>query len=225
MNDLSETQGRRDLYGAVHKGLRRAHARMVQALGSADFAEDCGTLLDDLRQHLAMAALHLQDEDDHIHAALEARAPGSTAQLGQQHDGHRAHFAEIERLAGEVAAGGPGALRAGRLLYLAFTRFVADDLAHMAEEELVAGPLLCRHFSEEELLAIHGAIVGGLPPAMAAAFLGEMVPAVNRAERVEMLEAIKRNAPPEAYAGLFAAVAPNLPEAEREYLEAMGLAA
>lgn len=166
--------GRRDFYGPVHEGLRLRHAQMLQRLGKADFREDASALFADLRAHLHMAVVHLVDEEAHIHHRLEARLPGASHALADQHANHRRHIVrlhdEIRRIESDPACNA----RSGHLLYLAFSRFVADDLAHMAFEEETTWPVLCSVFTDDELGAIEDEIVAGLAPDMAAAFTAAM---------------------------------------------------
>lgn len=217
--------GRWDIYGPVHKGLRRAHAMMLVRLGNADFSGEVSPLLDDLRAHLAMAAAHLADEEAFIHAALESRAPGCLTRLEAQHDHHRDHLRFIEDAIRRIEAGDDVEL-AGRRLYRRFTRFVADDLDHMDEEETVVFPLLCRHFTDAELMAIEHAIVGSLDPAMSGAFAVAMLGAANIDERILLLSGMHQGMPTEVYALMFeAAVRPVSSEADLARLAALGLVA
>jgi hypothetical protein len=200
----TDLTGRYDLYGPVHKGLRRAQADMLVRLGSADFGRDgASALLADLRGLLAIAASHLAHEEEHIHRALEARIPGASSRLEHQHEAHFPRFEGMERLVAAIEAAEPADRPAlGRALYLSFAAYVAEDLEHMHEEETVTWPLLCAHFRDEELAAIEGAIVGSLSPQENMAFMRMMIPAMNPAERARLFAAIRQVAPPEAVAAL-----------------------
>jgi hypothetical protein len=196
--------GRWDLYGPIHKGLRLAHATMMRRLGSADWAgDDPSALLADLREHLRLGAKHLAHEEAYVHPALEARDPGSTAGLDRQHEHHRARFAVLEAQISALEV----AFRAdrpalGRDLYLGFTLLVAEDLAHMHEEETATWPRLCAAFTDAELQAIEGTIVASLSPDDVVAFMRMMIPAMNRPERAILLGAMKADAPPAAFAAV-----------------------
>ncbi len=224
------TEGRYDLYGPIHKGLRRAHGLMLTRLGAADFCDqrNAEALLADLRTHLMLAEVHLVDEERHMHAALDARAPGAPDRLEEQHAGHRASFMMLEEAirAVESATGPAATVTAGRNLYLAFSRFVAEDLEHMAEEECETWPLLCSLFTDAELHGIEMAIVGSLDPAVNMAFLRHIVPAANHGERAGMLTGMKAAMPAAVYAGVVAdAVIPDLDAGERGRLADLELLA
>lgn len=219
-------QGRWDLYGPVHKGLRRRHAMLLQRIGSTDFAGDVGDLLADLRRHLHMAEMHLIDEEAHIHHRLEQRLPGATAELQGQHAGHRHHLAELDAAIRRVEEDPQRTPLAGHALYLAFSRFVAEDLLHMAHEEEITWPLLCSLYSDEELAGIEAEIVASLPPALSAAVMATMVAAVNTPQRIHLLRGIQAHAPAGEYAALVdAIVRPVLSDADQQPLRAAGLLA
>lgn len=220
------TAQRYDLYGPIHKGLRLAHSEMMMRLARADEAW-LPSLLEDLRNHLVLCRRHLADEDRHIHPALEARRPDSTAELERQHEEHCDDFERLERAIATVeCATRPERTAAGRQLYLTFTTFVAADLAHMHEEETQVFAELCALFGDEELQALEMAIIAELTPAENIAFMRLIIPAVSRAERTELLAGIRAAAPPEAFLAILEhAVRPTLSPEELAALERLGLAA
>jgi len=191
-----------DIYGPIHKGLRLAHAQMIIRLGQADYADSPGQLLGDLRAHLAIAAKHLHHEEVFIHAVL-ALAPAALRVLNEQHEQHRGRLAAlnaaIERL--EVADPGQRATQ-GRMLYLAFSTFVAEDLEHMAHEETETWPLLCALFTDEQLADLEMQIIATLTPEDNIAMMRVILPALSSSERAGLLGGIKAAAPPEAYAAV-----------------------
>lgn len=218
-----------DFYGPIHKGIRLGLCQMLTRLGAAD-AGDPGLaqLLADLRAQLRLSGQHLAHEDAVIHTALEARAPGAALRLEQAHEHHRASFEDLEALICRVerseAAEKNSLLRA---LYLRFSLFVADDFAHMAEEEQLMLPILQSLFSDEELMALEDAIVSQIPPDEMMAVAGLMIPAATRTDRIGMLSALRANAPAEAFGAILAlAVRPNISADDFAHLsEGLGLAA
>ena len=221
---------RHDIYGPIHKGLRLALCDLTIRLARTDFADtgQKSEVLAALRSQLALGASHLAHEEDHIHGALEARAPGSTITLGADHDHHRHAFAALEAAmrAVEVARGEAARAR-GRDLYLKFSQFAAADFVHMAEEEMVVLPLLHRLFSDSELIAMEGEIVAALPPEKAIAFMKLAIPAMNPPERIGFLGFVRDSAPPEAFEAVIdLAARPTLtPRDYRDVVEGLGIAA
>lgn len=191
-----------DLYGPIHKGLRLALADLQVRLGSTDFEnpDAAAAVLDALSAQLELSELHLEDEERFIHPALEQRIAASTPALVEAHDHHRHSFDELRRLTEAVAAAAPGQKQAaGRLLYLRFSRFVADDFAHMHHEETVTLPLLQSAFSDDELAAIEQQIVGQLPPDKLTACMRLMLPAMSPPERLLTMAGIRQGAPAEVF--------------------------
>ncbi|TDP48847.1 hemerythrin domain-containing protein [Zavarzinia compransoris] len=221
---------RYDIYRAVHKGLRLAHGRMLARLGNADFADaaEAAAVLAELDRHLMLAASHLRHEEDFIHPALEGRAPGAAAALEEQHRHHGARFGELAALIAAVRGATAAAARAAAAhdLYLAFAIFMAEDFAHMNEEETAARARLCALFTDAEQMAIEGALVGSLPPEENMAFMGLMLPAIAPAERLAMLAGIRDTAPREVLDAVIEhAARPSLPPREfNVLLQDLGLA-
>lgn len=210
-----------DFYGAIHKGLRLALSQLLVRLGAADPADaDLAQLMGDLRDQLRLSEHHLNHEDEVIHAALEARAPGSTLRLALAHEHHRATFGEIEGLIRHVEEA-PQAETAAclRNLYLRFSTFVADDLLHMAEEEQFMLPILQSLFTDEDLLDMEDRIVSSHAPEEMIFACRLMIPAATRSDRVAMLGAMRANAPAEAFAAIIdEAARPSLSAADFAHL-------
>src|SRR5436305_1612020 len=116
---------------------------------------------------------------------------------------HRARFDEIESYATALEVAAPDARpAAGRALYLAFAAFLAEDFAHMDEEERVIQPMLHVLFTDAELIAMETAILQGLSPDKAMMFLSMMLPASNPDEQFAMLNGVRLSAPAEAFAAV-----------------------
>lgn len=214
LTDIPDLNGRYDLYGAVHKGLRKAGCDLLVRLGSADFsdADEREKVLGDLRTYLMLAASHVVHEDHNIHTVLQDRGV-STETVDDQHDDHRAAFADLEALAVSIEKAMPLQRQAaGRKLYLAFAAYIADDLAHMHEEETKTAPLLWQHFTDADLAAVEMRIISSMPPEKNMTFMRLMIPAMNPAERAAMLDAVRKGAPPEVFDAIIEfAVRPSLP--------------
>lgn len=216
-----------DLYGPVHKGLRYAHAQMIMRLGSADHGADQPQLIDDLRAHLRIGAKHLEHEETFIHPALEALAPGAITVLNAQHERHHARFAQLAALIDAFEAAAPGERPAcGRMLYLGFAAFVAEDLEHMHQEETKTWPVLCALFTDEQLADLEMRIIATLTPEDNIAMMRMMLPAMTPSERIGLLSGMKAGAPPEAYGAVIERAArPTLPAEAFAELQRFGLAA
>ncbi|HRD28424.1 MAG TPA: hypothetical protein PLO65_09005 [Caulobacter sp.] len=221
MIDISEPaqRGAFDLYGPIHKGLRMAHANLLIRLGAAELEDRraLGGLLAHLRDHLDLCAEHLRHEQTVIHTALAPFAPGAVAEIEVL---HRAHLAGLPDLHGRIDAletAAPAGLRkAGRALYLAFSRFVASDLTQMAHEEEVLLPLLQAAFDDAELIALKTRIVLSMTPDVGAGMLRMIIPAARHRERLSLLRAVGAAAQQDIFEALLREVVrPSL--ADREW--------
>lgn len=223
-----DTKNRHDVYGPVHKGLRKAQGELLATLGSADFENEaeCDAVLAGLRHILELAALHLSHEDNHVRPAINARSDSGTAIIDAQHKEHREAFKKFEDMAAEIKrATGPNRKALGRALYLDFAAYMGEDLEHMNEEETVTWPLLCALYSDDELMALEGQIIGSLTPDQTMAFMSIIVPAINKTQRSALLGGIKANAPAEAFSAIIEhAARPNLSPADfADLSERLGL--
>jgi hemerythrin-like domain-containing protein len=224
----AKPQARYDFYGKIHKGLRLAQSQLLVRLGACggDDAVELALLLADLAGFLGMAEHHLENEDRWIHTALEARAPGAARGLAQDHAHHHHAFEELKTLmSGVRAADGENRARALHLLYLRFSRFMAADLEHMAEEEQLILPVLQSLFTDEELMGVEGEIVSRLDLDETIAFARLMIPASNPAERVDWAAGMRAAAPPEVFDAVMSLAAqPSLtPAAYAQLREGLGL--
>lgn len=203
-----ENDVKKDLYYAVHKGIRLANARMLIALGQADATDEKSLMevLGALAAHLDICLSHLTHENQKIHAVVEARVPGGAEHQDDDHDHHLAAFADLRRMAEEVAMAGADRPAKLRRLYQRFALFMADDLAHMHEEETELMPLIARHFSAAEIDGIEHSIVSNIPPAKMAGFMTFMLGAASRSERIGMVSGMRQAMPVEVFDGLFASV-------------------
>ncbi len=206
-----------DLYGPVHKGIRWALSSLLTRMGAVDFT-DCGrvaALLDDLDGVLYLCESHVAHEDRHVHPFIEAKLPGGSERLAADHRAHERGIVELRALATALTGSKPpAAAAAGRALYLAFSRFVAETLAHMAEEESVTEPLLEQYATLEELAALHEAILTSIGPDEMLAFTRVMIPANGRDVRIGMLSGAKAAMPPEAFLMLLRSFRPQLEASE-----------
>jgi len=216
-------KGSFDVFGPVHKGLRMAHANLMIRLGAAELDDDrvLSGLLEHLREHLRLCQEYQGYEEKVIHAALSPHAPGAVKDLDRAHQSHRAILDDVEALARALETAAPsGRTRAARDLYIAFSRFVAASLEHMAEDEEETLPLLQALFDDEELLDMKARIVSRMTPFLGAAMLRMMVPAVRHHERLRMLRTIRASAAPARFGQLLdEVVRPSLAQREWKRLQ------
>lgn len=197
-----------DLYYMIHKGIRFANVKMLTTLGQTDPADGASVerALAALADHLELSRSHLQHENREIHTAIESRCPGGSDHAADDHGEHEASFEELRQLAEKFASATADRPAKLRRLYQRFALFVADDLAHMHEEETKLQPLIERNFSSEEIAAIEQRIVQNIPPLKMAKFLRVMLGGASPAERVAMITGMQLEMPAEVFGGMMEAV-------------------
>jgi hypothetical protein len=183
----------------IHKTLRKMMFDTVYALGCADVVDD-REFHASLDQGLALCEScdhHLQKENHYVHPAMEARSPGSTRQIL---DEHFEHIEEIDFIRTEVARirGAANESRATEMhrLYLHMTHFLADNLKHMRYEELEHNAVLWAKYSDAELMAIEQRIIANVAPAEMMAILKVAIPAQSHQERAGMLSGMRQSEMP-----------------------------
>lgn len=218
---------RMDMYGGIHKAMRAFMADTLLAVGRMD-ADDALELAETTERVLGLLQAcrsHLRHENEFVHAAMEARAPGACASVAHEHEEHLQH---IERLATLVQAlrdcAAAQRFAVQQRLYGELGLFVAENFRHMHVEETVHNAVLWARYSDAELVAIHDALVASIPPEEMMGTVRWLVPFMSPVERVGLLADIRAKAPPPAFDAILAAARPHLTEREWAKLaRALGL--
>jgi hypothetical protein len=199
---MPHTSERLDLYGVVHKGLRAAMAQTLVEAGRVDTsdADDTARVLQAVRHLVTLCRVHLEHEDTFVHAAMEARRPGSAATTLADHAEHLRAFVDIEAAASAVETRA-GAQRAAAMqrLYAQLGHFVGENYTHMQVEETHNNGVLWSAYSDEELLALKLQLIASIPPEVNMAFLRWMAPSASPAERAELFLGARAGMPPAAF--------------------------
>lgn len=201
-----------DLYSAIHKALRLFMNDTLARVGRLDHddAVEVGATLAQLQSLLDACRSHVAKENKFVHPAIEARCPGASERIGDEHAEHLDAIAGLEAEAAALRAL-PGAGAALRL-YRHLARFVGENLEHMHVEESAHNGALWVTYSDAELLDIHQRILASIEPAEMALVLRWMVPALTPAERAALLGEMQLQMPPAALRGVLEVVRPHLDE-------------
>jgi hypothetical protein len=195
-----------DLYRDIHKGIRAELFAVTGAAGSLDPADRAGRA--DLAAHVHtvadMLVLHAEHEDAAGQPVLEQHLPALAEQVAIDHPVLEARIAAIRELA-DTAVESPSEAARGDVhrVYIELAAFTGAYLAHQDFEEREIMPALMRAIGFEEVLAIHQAIVGSIPPDAMAKSLAVMLPAMNVDDRTELLGGMQQGAPAEVFAQVF----------------------
>lgn len=202
-----------DMYAGIHKALRAVMSHTLLALGRMDVSDDeeftshCARVM----ELLDLCRSHLQHENAFVHTAIEARAPGAARVLECEHGEHEAAItalaAGVTQLLGCAPAVRPAAAQA---LYRQLALFVAHNFEHMHAEETLHNGVLWTHYSDEELVAIHDALVASIAPQEMMAILRWLVPFMSPPERTALLADMRAHAPAQVFDAALASVRPHL---------------
>lgn len=209
------TGPRLDLYAPIHKAIRLFMGDTLVRVGCMDAAdrEEVRVAIDQLLGLLSMLRRHVAHENDFMHPALEAREPGASARIAEEHEEHLASIDALECEANAMTAAPVAEREAlGMRLYRHLALFVAENLQHMHAEETAHNQRLWAAYADDELMALHEDLVASIPPAEMAGVLRWMAPALSHAELADMLAGMRAGMPPEAFTGVLELVRERLPQ-------------
>ncbi|MGY6501490.1 MAG: hemerythrin domain-containing protein [Acidimicrobiales bacterium] len=191
-----------DLYRDIHKGIRSELFAVTCEAGRADpsSTEDRSAVADHLGRVVSMLVSHAEHEDMGIDPALDAHLPDLAQQVALEHHALESRMELLTELA-DAASTADAATQRRRThqLYLALSSFTADYLRHQDLEERIVMPALQSAIGVDAVVAIHGLIIGSIPPPELMQTLAVMFPAMNVEDRVELLSGMQMSAPPEAF--------------------------
>jgi hypothetical protein len=187
---------RYDLFTPVHKGLRAVLFETATLLARTDFAtaSEAAQAAGAVERAVAFLEEHAGHEDAVVLPAVEAIAPELFVALREDHariDGLQRDLAALAaRLGGATEA---ERVAVGHRLHDRFGIIVAEHLLHMQREERDVQRRLCAHLGDDELRALHGRILGRIPPERSAEWLELIRPALSRPERAALADALQRS--------------------------------
>jgi hypothetical protein len=199
-----------DLFTPIHKAIRSMIYGLGGRLQTNDFADlaASGPLLGDL-EHDFSAALsagcvlciihgHAGDEEGQVFPHVAKFDSQLVGQLIEEHHALGRRLAVLTQMARELPtkARPEDRVHAGAALNREANDFFAAYLAHMNVEDARLVPLMREHFTDEQMRAMRGAIMGGMPRDRLAAVLRWMLPSLNLDEAAGMLKGLQATAPP-----------------------------
>lgn len=206
---------RYNIFYQVHKGLREMLYSTASLLQQTDFSHPVQTarVTAQVNDVISLFDKHASTEDHMILPAIEKYEPSVTTLFAEEHIQDHALGEKLQSVV-------KGLLEAdsledrhtwGSVLRPVFIEFMVFNLNHMAKEEDVLNKLLWRYYSDGELQAITGRILGYLPPETLQQFSGWMMRGLSNNEITAWLMEIRAGAPDFIYNGLLATAEKELP--------------
>jgi hypothetical protein len=210
-----------DLYKNIHKAIRAELFGVTAQAGAADPSDRAAraAIATRVRALFQLLAEHAEHEDTHVQPLIELHLPKVAPLIAGEHEVIENRMVEIQTLADATVDAAADEQRAQlHALYLDLAMFTAAYLEHEEVEERSVMPVLDAAVGTENLIALHQAIIGSIPPDSLAASLGLMFPAMNVDDRTELLGGVRASAPPEVFAGNWALAASVLPDPDMRQL-------
>jgi hypothetical protein len=216
-----------DMYAGIHKALRALMADTLLAVGRMDAhdALELAQVTERVLQLLDFCAAHLKHENDFVHKAMEARAPGASEAIAHEHEQHLREIADlaavVKTLRECAQAHRPLVAHA---LYGELALFIAENFQHMHVEETAHNAVLWARYTDAELIGIHDELVASIPPEQMMYTARWLIPFMNPTERAGMLADVRAKAPAPAFQAILDTVQPHLSQQEwAKLVRALGL--
>lgn len=185
-------------FSAPHKALRNVISKFSYSLGNTDFTNpDQLIALKELGNEVfTLLNDHAGIENDHLLAALEERVEGASHHDRGDHERLEKIQDALEHRLKDFTGSEPDAVI--HAYYIDFSRFHAQYLEHIFEEETVTEKLLQQNFTDEELMQMRATIMQKVPFPTFLKWVKYMIPSQREAENAGMLIGFMANAPKEA---------------------------
>lgn len=138
-----------------HKYVSFALSELERLIAKTDFADDTAIahVQSEWEQVKEMLEGHAYHEEHHIHPLLEKKGSTIHHEAHADHEHQEETIKNLQRLLDAVKTSSDR-IEAGYQFYLAYRKFVGDNLLHLHEEETKLLPELQRVCTDEELRAI-----------------------------------------------------------------------
>ncbi len=193
-----------ELYGAVHKGQRRAIFNLGIIAGSLDPEDSSalGALMKDLVELKDSIRSHAYLEEKFIHPILSARSAGIARSLEVDHE--RMHMMlddMVKQLETTRKKAVPPEAQGDMVkeFYHSWCRFASFYLIHIDGEDQFIQPTLWRLCTDLELMKVFSDIIAYQNPEELMYVLGMMLPAMAPKERVELMARARGMMPTPAF--------------------------
>lgn len=210
---------RHDFYTVIHKAIRRELSLVVIDAGTAQSPTQLRALATRLRGLGAVLEAHAEHEAQFLHGRLVTINAALVDRLDGEHGALDTAFREALDAIEEAATTSGRVQRLAA--YTAVSRFASSYFSHMQVEEREAMPAFCSRYGDDELAAVHVALVGSISPDTMGSFLALMLPAIDHDERVELLGGVRVSAPPPVFASVLGMAEQLLPPPSFSALQAV----
>jgi hypothetical protein len=197
------TVAKSDLFGRVHKGLRKSLFDLAYRAGRTDFTntDDVDLLKAQAGETLYFLRKHGHIEDTYMLPLVAGKGSDLVEKLTGEHVEIEQQIEDLEAAVARFGEIGSNEERiaAGEAFYFKVNSFIAGYLLHMEEEETVVAPLFFQHCTDAELQQMHQSIIANNSPSDSMLMLKYSIPAIDACERASFLGSIRGSVPPPAF--------------------------
>lgn len=168
----------------------------------------------------AMLEGHAEYENSALHELLKKKNSSVHAEIEDDHKHQDEQLADLRNKLNAIleSADEKEQVELGYQFYLAYRKFVGDNLVHLHEEETIILPELQRLYSDEELKAVEAHTYGIMTPEQMVSMMDHLFPQMNPNDREAFLTDIK-DSEPEKFVAAWNITKLKLEPEERESLE------
>jgi DUF438 domain-containing protein len=179
-----------------HKYVSYALSELERLIAKTDFDDD--SAIDGIRREWQlikeMLKAHAKHEEENFHALLEKKGSIIHHEAHQDHDHQEEVIENLQNLLDAINTS-PDRIEAGYQFYLAFRKFVGDNLLHLHEEETKLLPELQRLCTDEELRALEHPTYELMTADMMVEMVQILFPHMNFSDKCAFLTDIKLTQP------------------------------
>lgn len=181
MDDPEDAPPSSILVGSVYKSLRFALCDLLSRLGSCDDQDPVTLppLLDDLESVLYLVERYKDHEERRVYPIVKEVAPTAIQRLLLQHQQQAAEIAHLRELACRAEPTGTQSNVTLERLYLEFSRFVANTLLHLYDEEHITSQALAVVADHTCITQIQSTILNDMGPDERALFRRALLPSTR----------------------------------------------
>jgi len=189
-----------DAFRNIHKLIRAELFTFSTDLGRADVStpEGARTLAARFHELVELLEHHAVHEDTYFTPLIVHQAPDLGERLMAQHRDYDRRLSSIDRVFSDLwTMGREVRVRRAHELYIELSDFISAYLLHMQSEEKDGNRALAEIASDEELIALHTALVRSLPESELVRTMRGIFSHTNPSEHLEMLAGAQAGPPGE----------------------------
>ncbi len=181
-----------DPYAFAHRGLRTVLRAAAEGTLSTDYADNSqvSALDEQIRRVLRFVELHSLVEEEFLKPAIERMELGAAVENDAEHWDMTLDVGNLHGLLQQLRSG-VNRPAVGAQLAETFARFETTCRAHFDDEEAKLGPILRRHYSDDELRELHVRAFAAMPEPDLDLTLEIVLPTLCETDAAELLRQVR----------------------------------